>query len=193
MGWFIVFMVLLGAGFAWLIWNKQLEYPLLSALNSSSSYSSANNKPYRSEKFAISFDYPSDWVINEKESMLGLVSSASLRMMSKDRGGINPEYADITIELEDNGQKLSLENFAQKYETGLSEKYSQKKAIKMAGKQALLFRDTIEGADQFPVVLIFVKKSDEQVALITLHWFYDLEQNALAPIFDTLISTLALP
>jgi len=49
----------------------------------------------------------------------------------------------------------------------------------------------VEQADQFPVLLIFVKKNDQQIVLITLHWFYDLAQNGLAPVFDTLISTLS--
>lgn len=189
---FIVFMILLGAGLAWLIFNQRLAYPPLSSSDPSSESPPANNKNYRSEKFDLAFDYPEDWTVNEKEDALGLVSSASLWTMSKDRGGINPEYTDITVEWRENTEKLSLEDFAQKYDAGLSEKYGHKKTIKIAGKKALDFRDTIENADQFPVLLIFIKKSDEQIVLITLHWFFDLGQNNLAPIFDTLISTLVL-
>lgn len=187
---FIVFMILLGAGSAWLMWNKSLEYSRLSVLDSSSPYPSANLKSYRSEKFGVSFDYPADWLVNEKDQGLGLVSSSSLRAMAKDRGGINPEYADITVELKNNDEKLSLEDFARKYDAGLSVEYSQKKTIKIAGKRTLYFRDTLEDADQFPVALIFIKQSNAQVLRVSLHWFFDLEQNHLAPVFDTLITTL---
>lgn len=187
---FIVFMVLLGVGLAWLMWNKLLEYPLLSALDASSTPPLAYNKSYRSEKFGVSFDYPADWLVNEKENGLGLVSSSSLRVMAKDRGGVNPAYADMTIELKDNLAQLSLKDFAQKYDAGLSRKFSHKKMVRIAGKKALLFRDTLESVDQFPVVLIFIKKNNEQVLLVSLHWFFDLEQNNLAPVFDTLITTL---
>lgn len=190
MGWFIVFMVLLGAGSAWLMWNKSLEYPLLSPLDSPSPYPSAHHKPYRSEKFGVSFDYPADWLANEKENGLGLVSSSSLRAMAKDRGGVNAAYADLTIELKENPAKLSLKDFVQKDDAGLSGKFSHKKTVRIAGKKALLFRDSPENADQFPVVLIFIKKNNEQVLRVSLHWFFDLEQNNLAPVFDTLITTL---
>ena len=186
----VLFVALFVGGSGWLIENQRLAYPPLNSPAPSPGYS-AENKPYQSEKMDIAFDYPSDWMVNEKEGMLGLVSSSSLQVMSKDRGGVNPDYADINIELKDNSEKLSLEDYVQKYDADLAEKYSQKKTTRIAGKKALYFRDTVEQADQFPVLLIFVKKNDQQIVLITLHWFYDLAQNGLAPVFDTLISTLS--
>lgn len=188
-GFLVIFtLIVLGSGGAWWFYHHQE--------NSSSQKNALPTDDLKTEykifkKFGLSFEYPRNWVVKERSSDLAFIASGSLNTLRNEKGGEDSGYADILLENKNNPRHLSLEEFAKEYDAFSSfDNYEKKANISIASREAVYYADTEENADQFPVLIVLIKKNPEEVTILSLHWFYDLKNKNLAPIFDRILSTL---
>ena len=140
-------------------------------------------------KFGFSLEYPKTWKVNEKELAVDFIASASLDVLRKEKGGEKTDYADVTFEVKPNLRQLSLKEFADDQNKELFASYSKTDPLEISGHEAIYYGNTEEEANRFPVLIVLIKKNDQEVVMASLRWFYDLKDNNLAPLFDEVLTT----
>lgn len=182
----IVIILLLGMGTGvWFFIYKNGHGQ--SDLTSTSPSPSLNDGIYRGR--GMTFKYPKDWNVKEKDGVAGFLTSASIEVLRGEKGGEDSGYYDISWESRPNPRQLSLKEFAAEFDPQIGS-YTRSNTLEIDGREAIYYGDTEEESTHFPVLTVFIKKNDREIVVGTLHWFYDLKNENLAPVFDRILSTL---